>query len=242
MSKIWTIAQRELNAFFSTWMGYIIAFAALLINGLLFMSFAVGDEPKYSSQVLADFFYMSSGIGMVASLFLAMRLFAEEKQSGTIVLFFTSPITERQMVYGKFLSSFLFFLFLCALSFYLPLLLKLQGKISYGQVAAGYLGVIGVSAAVMSLSLFASVIAPNQLLAGILGAVFTVIALVLWLMMKVVDSPFRELFGYLAIHNQHFNPFMRGIVHTKDLVFYASVVFFFLECSVRTLEMRRWQG
>ncbi len=242
MSKTLLIAKRELSGFFSTWMGYVIGAGTLVINGLLFMSFAVGDSPKYSAEVLSDFFYFSSGISMVAGLFLAMRLFAEERQTGTIVLYFTSPVSERQMVYGKFLSAFFFFLFLQALSIYMPLLIKLQGKISYGHMLAGYFGTTMLGTAVIAMTLFASIISPNQLIAAIVGAVMTVTSLVLWMMSDIVDQPFKDLFGYLAIHNQHFTPFSNGIVHTADIIFYFSFVFFFLEACVRTLEARRWQG
>ena len=242
MGKCLTIARRELGAFFTTWMGYIIAAAALFIDGMLFNSFAVGRSPKFSADVLADFFYFASGISMVAGIFLAMRLLAEEKQSGTIILFYTSPVTERQMIYGKYLSALAFFLFLHLLSLYLPALLFIHGKVSLGHLAAGYLGVILVGAATMAISLFASTIAPNQLIAGVLGAFVTVTLLVLWMAADIVDAPFRELFSWLSIHNKHFSPFSKGIVHTMDVIYYLSIIGFFLECSVRALETRRWRG
>lgn len=242
LDKVILIARRELNGFFSTWMGYIIGAGTLVINGLLFMSFAIGNKPKYSAEVLSDFFYFSSGIAIVTALFLSMRLFAEERQSGTITLYYTSPVTERQVVYGKFLSAVIFFLFLQLLSLYMPLLIKLQGKISYGHLVAGYLGTSLLGFAVIGLCLFASIVAANQLVAAILGAVFTVAFLVLWMLAGVVDQPFKDLFAYLAIHNQHFTPFSQGMIHIKDILFYVSFAWFFLEASVRTLEARRWQG
>jgi ABC-2 type transport system permease protein len=242
MGKVVLIARRELSAFFSTWMGYIITAAALFINGLLFNAFAIGDEPEFSATVLGNFFYFASGISMVAGVFLAMRLFAEERQSGTIVLFYTSPVTERQIVYGKYLSAFCFFLFLNFMTLYMPLLLKIHGKISYGHLAAGYMGVVLIGAAVLAISMFASVLAQNQLVAAVLGAFFTVTMLVLWMVSSIVEPPFKELFGYLAIHNAHFEPFRKGIVHIKDVVYYLSIIVFCLECSVRALEARRWQG
>ena len=112
MNKVWLIAHREISSYFNTWMGYIIIFAALLIDGLLFNAFAIGNKPKFSADVLKDFFFLSSGIGMVAAIFLAMRLLAEERQFGTITLFYTSPISERQLIYGKFISGLFMFLIL----------------------------------------------------------------------------------------------------------------------------------
>jgi ABC-2 type transport system permease protein len=242
VGKILLITGRELGAYFRTWTGYIIAAVALLINGLLFNAFAIGDKPKFSADVLADFFYFSSGIGMVAGVFLAMRLIAEEKQSGTITLFFTSPISERQLVYGKFLSALTFFLCLETLTLYLPALIFISGKVSLGHLAAGYLGVVLLGMTVLAISLFASAVAPNQMVSGVLGAAITVTFLVLWMLSLVVDEPFRDLFSYLAIHNNHFMPFARGLVNIKDVVFYGSMILFFIECSVRALEARRFEG
>jgi ABC-2 type transport system permease protein len=242
MNKIWLIARRELGAYFTTWMGYIIVCFALLLDGVFFNVYAIGDEAKLSSEVLRDFFFISSGIGMVAAVFLAMRLLAEEKQTGTIVLFYTSPLSERQLVYGKFLSALVMFLILQVLSIYLPSLIFLEGKVSLGHMAAGYLGVTLLGAGVLAISLFASVISPNQLIAGITAAAFTVFFLVMWLLSYRVDEPFREIFSYMSIHNQRFSPFMNGILHTRDVIYYASLIFFFLECSIKSLETRRLQG
>ena len=242
MNKILLISGRELNAYFRTWTGYVIVFFSLLINGILFNSFAIGESAKFSSQVLEDFFYFGSGIAMVACIFLAMRLLAEEKQTKTVVLFFTSPISERQLVYGKFLSAFAMFFLLQLFTLYMPALIFIQGKISFGHLAAGYTGVLLLGSAVLAVSLFASVVAPNQMVAGILGAAFTVTLLFFWILSNVTDEPFKGLFSYLAIHNTHFLPFARGIVHIKDVVYYLSMVVFFLECSVKALESRRLEG
>ena len=242
MDKVWLVAQRELRAYFSTWMGYIIVFAAVLIDGLLFNAFAISEKPKFSSAILADFVYFGSGIGMVAAICLAMRLLAEEKQTGTIVLYMTSPISARQLIYGKFLSCFLFFLLLQLLTLHMPGLVMLSGKVSLGHMAAGYLGVTLLGTSIIAIALFASVISPNQLVAGVLGSAISVVLLILWIVANVVDEPFRGLFSYLAIHNVHFMPFSRGIVHIQDLVFYFSMILFFLECSIRAFEARRLNG
>ena len=242
MGKCLLVAGRELRAYFSTWMGYVICAAALFIEGLLFNAYAVGNQPKVSADVLADYFYFASGMTLVAGVFLAMRLLAEEKQNGTIVLFYTSPISERQIVYGKFLSALGFSLIIQLLSLYMPGLVFLVGKVSLGHLAAGYLMLALLGACAISISLFASAISPNQLVAGVTGALFLVTFLILWMVADVVSPPLKELFGYLAIHNRHFIPFSQGIVHTRDVIYYGSVVVFFLECSVRALEARRWQG
>ena len=93
-TKLCLLSKRELGSYFSTWSAYIIAAATLLLDGLLFNSFAVGRDAKYSADVLSDFFYFTSGISIVSGILLAMRLISEEKQTGTLLLLFTSPITD----------------------------------------------------------------------------------------------------------------------------------------------------
>ena len=236
------IIRRELHTFCGTWSGYVIVALALLIEGLLFNAFALGSKPKFSAEVLSAFFYFSSGISMIAALFLAMRLIAEEKQNGTIVLFFTSPVSERELVYGKFLSAFIFLTVMHFVSLYLPVLILINGKISLGHLAAGYLGLSLVGAATLALALFCSAIAPSQLIAGILSTCLLVTMLIMWILSGVVEEPFKALFSYLALHNDHFNPFSKGMVNTKHIIYYLSVTMFFLESTVRVLKARRWQG
>lgn len=240
MEKVILIARRELYSYFKTWMGYIIVFLSLLISGLLFNAFAIGNRAKFSAQVLYDFFFYSSGIAMVASLFLAMRLFAEEKQTGTLTLFLTAPISERQVIYGKFLSALTIFLLLQFLSLYLPALIFIEGKVSFGHIASGYLGISLLGFSVLAMALFASLVAPNQMIAGVIAAAMVMVLLTLWIVANRVDEPFRTILGYLAIHNQHFSSFARGVINLKDIVYYFSLIIFFLECSVRTLESRRF--
>lgn len=242
MGKTWQIARRELGAFFNTWMGYVIVAAVLIIDGLLFNSFAVGNEPKLSADVLSDFFYFASGMSMVAGIFLAMRLMAEEKQNGTIVLLFSSPISERQVIYGKFLSALIFAGILHIVSLYMPALILVHGKISFGHVLAGYTCLILLSAVTISVTLFSSTLAPNQLVAAVGGGFVTVILLTLWMLAKVVDQPFKDIFSWFAIHSDHFTPFSNGIVNLKDVVFYVGLIVFFLECATRALVGRRCQG
>lgn len=242
MTRGLLIVKRELRVFFSTWSGYVIVALALLIDGLMFNAFAIGSKPKFSAEVLSAFFYFSSGITMVAALFLAMRLIAEEKQSGTIVLFFTSPVSERELVYGKFLSAFIFLTIMHLISLYLPVLILINGKISLGHLASGYLALSLIGAATLALALFCSAISAGQLIAGILSTCLLVTMLIMWILSGVVEAPFKDLFSYLALHNDHFNPFSRGLVNTKHIIYYLSVAVFFLECTVRVLKSRRWQG
>lgn len=242
MNKTLLVARRELGCFFRTWMGWIIIASALFIDGLLFNAFAMGQQAKASADVLGDFFYFASGISIVAGILLAMRLIAEEKQNGTITLLYSSPVTERELVYGKFLSAAAFMMVLHLASLYLPALVMMKGKISGGHLAAGYLNLALIGWAAIAITLFASSMAPNQLIAAVTGTMITVALLVLWIVSDIASPPFKDIFSHVALHNKHFSSLAKGIVKLSDVVYYFSVIFFFLECSVRVVESRRWQG
>ena len=106
MNATFLIARRELGAYFRSMTGYVIAAAVLIIDGLLFNAFALGGPDKLSAEVLSLFFYFSSGTTIIASVFISMRLLAEERQTGTLVLLTSSPVQDWEIVLGKFLSAF----------------------------------------------------------------------------------------------------------------------------------------
>ena len=170
MKVAWLIARRELSSYFSSFSGYIIVAVVLLLDGLLFNGYVLGGTKKLSTQVTENFFYIASGTTMVAGLFLSMRLVAEERQNGSLVLLFTSPVRDWQIVLGKFLSAFLFLAFMVICTSYMPLLILANGKVSLGHLLAGYAGLLLLGGSAVAIGLFASSIAPNQLLAVIVGA------------------------------------------------------------------------
>ncbi len=241
MRNVLLIVRRELAAYFKSPMGYIIVAAVLCIDGLLFNAYAMGGSPKYSSEVLSLFLYFSSGTTMIASIFLSMRLLAEERQTGTLTLLLTSPIQDREIVLGKFLSAFLFFCLMTLLTLYMPLLIFVNGKVSLGHILGGYLGLLLLGAAAISIGLFGSAVAKNQLVAVVLSAALLVAMLLLWLLAKITEPPIRDVASYLALHGKHFVNFQRGALHSRDVLFYASVTYAFLVLSTHVLQSRRWR-
>ncbi|NET51957.1 MAG: ABC transporter permease subunit, partial [Merismopedia sp. SIO2A8] len=103
-----------------TWTGYIIGAVYLLIDGLFFNTMAMGGGEKLSASVLGTFFFYTAGLGAIASIFLSMRLIAEERQSGTMVLLASSPIKDWEIVVGKYLSALVFLAILTLGTLYMP--------------------------------------------------------------------------------------------------------------------------
>lgn len=241
MRNVLIIARRELAGYLFTPSGYMIVAATLLVQGLMFNTRAVGVGAKLSTHVLQAFLRDSSGATTVAAVLLAMRLFAEERQSGTLTLLFTSPIRESQIVLGKFLSAFVVLSILTLLSLYLPALIFVNGKVSLGHIAGGYFGLLLVGAAALSLGVLGSALAKNQLVAGVLSAVFIFVLFLAWALSRVVDPPLGVLISHLSLYEMHFFPFMRGLVRLNDVVYYFSVIYLALLASIRVIQSQRWQ-
>lgn len=241
MRGLWLIVRRELGAYFRSIWGYAVLAAILVVDGLLFNAFALGSGARYSEDVLRQFFYFSFGTTIAASILLTMRLIAEERQTGTIRLLDASPLADWEIIGGKWLSAFLFVALLTSLTLYMPALIFVNGAVSAGHIAAGYLGLLLVASATTAIGTFASTVTRSQLVAGLIATIVSVFFLIAWLLAKIVAAPFDTVLSYTAMFNGHFSrTFMEGRIATQDLVYYASVTFVFLMLSVRWLATRRW--
>lgn len=241
MKPILLIARRELMAYLRSWTGYIIIASALALDGILFNAFALGGPDKRSAEVLSQFFFYSSGVVMAASILISMRLLAEERQIGTLSLLYSSPVKDVEIVVGKYLSGLAFLAILVLSTVYMPLMIKIHGKISYGHMFGGYLGLMLLGSAALAIGTFGSSLAKNQVLAAIVSACMVVGLLVAWMLGRVTERPFSEIFTQLALHGVHFQPFQAGVVHLRDVVYYLAMTYVFLFMATRVLEARRWR-
>ncbi len=239
--KALLIARRELAGYLRTLSGYVVIAVILALNGLFFNAYALGGASKRSAEVLSQFFYYSSGFTIVASVFISMRLLAEERQTGTLPLLYSSPLRDRDIVLGKYLAglTFLGLYVLCTL--YMPLLVLVNGKVSFGHVAAGYLGLMLLGSAALAVGTFGSALARNQLLAAITSAVLLVSLILCWLLARITEQPLASVFSAMSLWNQHFPPFQSGLVHIRDVVYYLVVTYVALFAATRVLEARRWR-
>ena len=240
MRPVLLIARRELRGYLRTMTGWIIAASLLVIDGLLFNAFAM-EGARRSTEVLTRFFYFASGPTMVAAIFLAMRLLAEERQLGTLALLYASPVRDRDIVLGKFLGALAFLSGITLATVYMPLLILVHGHISVGHLLAGYLGLLLLGAAALGLGTLGSALARTQIVAAILGAALLVSFLVAWLLASVTEPPFSALLAAIALHNAHFPPFQSGQVHLRDVAYSRLVTWVALFATTRVLEARRWR-
>jgi ABC-2 type transport system permease protein len=240
MNPLFLIARREFYAYMRSPLGSAIIAAALVIDGLWFHLQGM-SRPMLSAEVLQEFFNGASGTTMGASIVLSMRLLAEERQTGTLTLLNTAPVRDVEIVLGKFLSALTVIVLMTALTIYMPLLILVNGKVSWGQVGVGYLGLVLLGAATVSIGLFASALARSQVIAAVIGAALLVVMLLLWLVARAVEPPLNTFLSRLALHHENFRPFMQGILEFRGVVYYVSVTYFFLLAATKTLEARRWR-
>lgn len=241
MRNVWLIAKRELGVYVRTPTGYLITAGLLLLDGLAFNVFGVGSSPKLSSAVLQDYLYFAFGLTSVAAILISMRLIAEERQTGTLTLLFTSPVKEHEIILAKFVSALVFVSVMNLLTIYIPLLIFVNGKISVGHIAAGYLGLTLQAASVLAIGVFGSAISWNQLMAGVVTALIVALLVLLWMVARVTEPPLNRIISYFALFQGHFQSFQRGILRVSDLVFYVSLIFFALLASTRVLQSQRWR-
>lgn len=244
MRAIKIIFRRELASYIRSPFSWVLAALFLLVNGLLFQGFALGQSggATLSAFVLERYFYAASGAAIFAGMLLSFRLISEERQNHSMVLLNTSPVKDSEIVIGKYLASLTFLAILLGLSLYIPLMLKVGNKITFAQIFVGYFGLLLLGSVTIAIGLFSSALTKYQLVAGVIAAVLLLIMVFLFQFSKQLEGAPREVFGELDMWWIHFQQgFMRGVLNLKDVVYYAAVTYFFLLLSVKTLEAKRWQ-
>jgi len=240
MSKALLIARREMGAYARSPLGSVIVAGALLIDGILFYYWGLSQK-MLSAEVLSEFFYAASGITMAASLILSMRLIAEERQTHTFTLLNTAPVHDWEIVLGKYLSAFGMLTILTVLTLYMPALIFVNGKVSIGHIAVGYLGLLLIGSATIAIGLFASTLTRSQVVAAIVGTAILTALILLWMVAGAVEPPLNQFIAAMAFHHQNFQPFQKGILELKGVAYYLAVTYFFLLSATKILEARRWR-
>jgi len=238
MRQIWTISNRELQSFFDSLMAYIMIIAFLGFSG--FFTWLFGSDIFFVKQASLQAFF---GIAYWTLFFfipaLTMRQFAEENRAGTIELLMTKPVNDWQVVIGKFMSTFILILIALALTLPYYFTVASLGPVDHGAVLTGYLGLILMSAAYISIGLFTSSVSNNQIVSYLM-ALF--IGMFFQIIFSMLSSNFGGLLGetlkYLSV-SSHFDSISRGVIDTRDIIFFLSLIFLGLILTEANLARKR---
>ena len=244
MRKMLVLARREMASYFVSPMAYVIGALFLLFCGAVFFFGGYINipifEPGREASLRALFEVMALLMIVVAPL-LTMKLVSEEFRSGTIETLMTSPVTDTQVVMGKFLGVMAFYLALVATTLVFLGLLYVYGQPDGGIALMGYLGMVLLGAAFISVGLFASTLTSYQIVAGIVGiAILGGMAGMTQLLIMNAGEPINYIAARMNVLT-YFRDFAKGVFDTRAVVFFLSVTAAFLFLSVKTLESRRWR-
>ncbi len=255
MKNIWLICTRELKSYYTTWIAYSLLARVAIVFGYFFyiavaifstrsmqMAMGGGQMPMdVNDWVIRPLLMNISVISLFLIPMIAMRLFAEEKNSGTIELLLTSPVRDMEIVLGKWLGGVLFYCCFLAIS-----VLSLGFLFFYGQpdvkpVLLGFAGLLLQGGALLAVCTFISSLTKNQIIAADAG--FTV-CLLLWVFdwVSAYDTAvWAKVMSYLSL-STHFEQFAKGVLDSKDLIYYFSMIFLWLFLTTRSIESLRWRS
>lgn len=237
MKKAITIYRREMLAFFVSPVAYIVSCVFLAAAGYLF-SITLFYTHEAS---LYGFFGNLKSVLLLVTPILTMRLLAEEKKSGTDELLFTSPLTNYDVILGKYFAAVTLYLIMLVFTIEFPIVLKMYSKPDMGPIYSGYLGIFLFGSAFISAGLFASSLTKNQIVAAIIS--FGLL-LILWLISwATVLIPFEWAKGILTSLSliEHYNNFEKGAIDLADIFYYLSFCFVFIFLTNQVMEAKKWK-
>ncbi len=259
MRNFAAVYTKEMRSYFVSPVAYVIAGVFLFLSGYLFrnilMQFnlwclqfgqraqmGMGGMPalNLNEMVITQFFAVMDFIWLLVIPMLTMRLFAEEKKSGTIELLMTSPLRTIEVMLGKFFACFSLYGIIVSLTLIYFVILEAYGSPDWGPIFSGYLGYLFLGATFISVGILASALTENQIVAVLLT--FGML-LLFWLIdwsASFAGPTAAKILQYLSFI-AHLEDFQRGVIDTKDVVFYLSFTFFCLFLTSRVIESRRWR-
>ena len=259
MRGLYAIYRKELSHYFVSPVAYVLVGLFLVLAGFFFnfflsnaiqqsfimqmqsTRFGAPQEYDVTGVVLRAFLGLISTLILFLSPMLAMGVYAEERKRGTIELLMTSPVTDAQIVLGKFLASLTLFavmilptaILVCFMNF------RSDPHLPWRMILVGYAGILLLGGSLLALGSLISSFTENQMIAGVLA--FTA-SLMIWVMDagRKAEGWKGDLFGYLSLI-RHYDDFTRGVVDTSALIYYASFIFLCMFLTVRSLESTRWR-
>jgi ABC-2 type transport system permease protein len=254
--KIWAIFKKEMRLYFTSPVAWVVLTMFLLIAGYFFYSiFAfftqasiqsamnpqMGRDLNVTDSVMRPLFSNISVILLLLMPLVTMRLFAEERRAGTIELLLTYPVRDGAVLAGKYLAALGLYAIMIGLTLLYPAIVVYFARLEWGPVFTGYLGLLLMGATFIAVGVFASSLTENQIVAAIttFGAL-----LIFWILGWSADyagGTAGRVLQFLSIL-EHNDSFSKGVVDTKDVLYYLNFTVLALFLTLRSLEARRWKG
>jgi len=250
------VFKKEMRLFFGSPVAYVVFTFFLLISGWFFsqiflyysdismrsfMQPGMAQSLNITESVMRPLFTNMSVVLLFFIPMLTMRLFAEEKKSGTMELLLTYPVRDGEVLAGKFLAAGALYVILLGLTLVYPGLVAYFTRVEWGPILTGYLGLVLTGATFLAVGVLISSLTENQIVAGF--GTFGVL-LGLWIIgwgAEFAGGNLRAVLQYLSI-TEHMDTFSRGLIDTKDLVYYGSAIALALFLTLRSLDSKRWRG
>jgi len=238
LRRIALICGKEIGTYLSSPMAYIVSAIFIALSGASFTTYLA--QTSYSDTSIRGFLETGQLLILLFSALLTMRLISEERKLGTWELLLTAPVREYEIVLGKFFSCLLVLAGMLILTLYFPLLLMIFGDPDTGPILTSYLGLFLLGSASVAIGIFASSLTPNQIVSAVVAGGILFGLWFLGMVGSLIPEPLGEILSYFSL-SEHFPGFVRGVVDTRDLVYYLSVTAVFLFLSVRSIETERWR-
>jgi ABC-2 type transport system permease protein len=238
MQNVMSIFKREFKAYFLSPIAYIFITVYLIATTFLFFQgFFIVDQAD-----MRGYFGILPWVFLFFIPAITMRTWAEEKKMKTLELLLTWPVTDVEVVVGKFLASFSLLFIVLLLSLTIPVSIAIIGHPDAGQIIGQYIGSLFMGAAYLAIGLWVSSLTENQIVAFILGVVFTFILFIIGhpFVTMALPSALVPLFTYIGL-NSHFESMGRGVIDSRDIIYYLSVIGFFLFLNVCSISSRKWE-
>ena len=219
-------------------MAYIVSAIFIALSGASFTTYLA--QSSYSDTSIRGFLETGQLLILFFSALLTMRLISEERKLGTWELLLTAPVREYEIVLGKFFSSLLILAGMLILTLYFPILLMIFGDPDTGPILTSYLGLLLLGSASLAIGIFASSLTPNQIVSAVVAGGILFGLWFLGMVGNLIPQPAGDLLSYFSL-SYHFPNFIRGVVDTRDIVYYIIVTAVFLFFSVRSIETERWR-
>jgi ABC-2 type transport system permease protein len=233
MNQVIEIFKKEFYAYFLSPIAYIVISIFLVVTGWFFFSTFF----LYDLASMRNFFAMMPIIFSFVAPAVSMRLFSEELNVGSYELLLTMPVTIRQVVLGKFLAGAIFMGLMLVPTVSYPLTISFLGELDWGPVLGGYIGTFLLAGSYCSMGLFASSLTRNQIIAFIIGLAICFGLTMLGNMLFFLPETLLGFFNYLGA-DMHFSNISKGIIDTRDLLYFVSVIFIGLYATHLSIEER----